>query len=47
LSAVEHLSGIEQKISDLQCLAGELRRISHCCQGGRIAECRIIKALSP
>lgn len=45
--AVEHLSAVEQKIADLQKLAGELRRISRCCRGGRVADCRIIEALSP
>ena len=44
--AGEHLCAVEQKIADLQQLASELRRISECCQGGRIAECRIIEALS-
>lgn len=44
----EHLGEIEQKISDLTRLAGELRRLSERCQGnGTIADCRIIEALSP
>lgn len=44
----EHLATVENKLRDLQKLASELRRLSHCCQGGgRIAECRIIEALSP
>jgi DNA-binding transcriptional MerR regulator len=38
----------EQKIADLQRLAGELRRIKNCCLGkGLIADCRILEALSP
>ena len=38
---------VEDKISDLKCLALELRRISASCNGRRaIAECRIIEALS-
>ena len=42
-----HLVTIESKIRDLRKLASELRRLSQCCQGGgRIAECRIIEALS-
>ena len=45
--AIEHLATIERKVADLGRLADELRRISHCCQGGRIADCRIIEALSP
>lgn len=44
----EHLSDIEQRISDLSRLADELRRLSRCCEGGGlIADCRIIEALSP
>ena len=44
----QHLSDIEHKIADLTRLAGELRRLSTCCQGnGLIADCRIIEALSP
>ena len=45
--AREHLNGVERKITDLQRLAMELRRISAQCSGGTIAECRIIEALSP
>lgn len=44
----QHLVNVEIKIRDLRKLASELRRLSRCCQGGgRIAECRIIEALSP
>ncbi len=44
----QHLIEIEQKISDLQRLADELGRLSNSCKGiGRIADCRIIEALSP
>ena len=44
----EHLVEIEQKRSDLERLAKELRRLSKCCPGNRlIADCRIIEALSP
>ncbi len=43
----EHLATIERKLRDLEELASELRQLSRCCQGGvRIAECRIIEALS-
>lgn len=46
--AAEHLTAVERKIGDLERLAGELRRIGSLCQGGgRIADCRIIDALSP
>jgi DNA-binding transcriptional MerR regulator len=44
----EHLAAIETKVADLRRLAGELRRIASRCPGnGRIADCRIIDALSP
>ncbi len=42
-----HLAAIEQKISDLQGLARELRKINNCCKGGRILDCRIIEAFMP
>ena len=43
----DHLVTIESKIRDLRQLASELKRLSQCCQGGgRIAECRIVEALS-
>lgn len=42
-----HLVAIEQKISDLQGLAKELRKINNCCKGGRISDCRIIEAFTP
>jgi Cu(I)-responsive transcriptional regulator len=46
--AAEHLFAVEQKIADLARLADELRRIGSLCQGGgRIADCRIVEALSP
>jgi len=45
---MRHLNEVEDKIKDLRKLASELRRLSRRCQGnGRIAECRIIEALSP
>jgi DNA-binding transcriptional MerR regulator len=43
-----HLKEIEAKIADLRRLAAELRRIKNGCPGrGRIADCRILAALSP
>jgi DNA-binding transcriptional MerR regulator len=46
--AAAHLAAVESKIADLKRLATELRRLNNCCQGGgRIADCRIIEALSP
>ncbi|MCV0387575.1 MAG: helix-turn-helix domain-containing protein [Nitrobacter sp.] len=45
--AAAHLAEIEGKIADLNRLAVELRRLNNCCVGGgRIADCRIIEALS-
>lgn len=46
--AAAHLEAVESKIADLKRLATELQRLNTCCQGGgRIADCRIIEALSP
>jgi len=43
-----HLKDIESKIADLGRLAAQLRRIKNGCPGnGRIADCRILAALSP
>ena len=42
-----HLAAVEAKIADLGRLANELRRIGESCKGGRVADCRIIEALSP
>ena len=44
--ALDHLAEIERKIADLRRLEKELQRLSDCCQGGRIGDCRIIEALS-
>jgi DNA-binding transcriptional MerR regulator len=42
-----HLASVQRKIADLRRLAVELRRLNKCCKGGgRIADCRIIEALS-
>ena len=46
-NAASHLNNIEDKIRDLKQLATKLRRIGARCKGGgRIADCRIIEALS-
>lgn len=43
-----HLKQIGAKIADLRSLASQLRRIKNGCPGkGRIADCRILAALSP
>ncbi|KRR12386.1 MerR family transcriptional regulator [Bradyrhizobium valentinum] len=45
--AAAHLEEVEKKIADLKRLAAELHRLNNCCEGGgRIADCRIIDALS-
>jgi DNA-binding transcriptional MerR regulator len=45
--AAAHLASVKRKMADLKRLATELQRINNCCQGGgRIADCRIIEALS-
>lgn len=44
--AREHLSTVEAKMRQLEILAAQLRRISEQCDGGRIANCRILEALS-
>ena|ERR1043166_291795 len=42
-----HLETTERKIAALTRLRRELRDTLKACQGGRIAECRVIQALSP
>lgn len=45
---LEQLREVERKIADLQRLREELDRLAHQCRGGgRMADCRIIEALSP
>jgi DNA-binding transcriptional MerR regulator len=44
--AADHLKEVESRISDLKCLAAELRRIASSCDGKRpSAECRLIASL--
>lgn len=45
--AARHLGMIEAKIATLRRLRRELRDTLAACAGGRIAECRVIQALSP
>ena len=43
-----HLAEVERKITDLQALAKELKRISDSCSGGgTISNCRILDAIGP
>lgn len=41
-----HLQQVRQRLADLRALEGELQRLLACCQGGTIAECRIIESLA-
>lgn len=41
-----HLQAVEAKISQLEALRGELKRMLDRCRGGQVADCRIIEALS-
>lgn len=45
--ASDHLAGIDRKIADLKVLRRELGRVVGQCKRGKIADCRIIGALSP
>lgn len=45
--AREHLAEVERKIADLGGLRRELKSVIESCDGGTIAECRIIEALGP
>jgi Cu(I)-responsive transcriptional regulator len=42
-----HLATTELKIATLKRLRGELRSTLAACKGGRIADCRVVQALSP
>ncbi len=44
--ARSHLEGVERRIAALSSLKGELMRMIRQCGGGKIANCRIIEALS-
>lgn len=44
--AQRHLISVEQRIARLEQLRVELRRATQACDGGRIADCRIIEAIS-
>jgi Cu(I)-responsive transcriptional regulator len=45
--AQEHLAEVEQKISDLTNLKQRLSTLVSSCGGGKVANCRILDALSP
>jgi len=44
--ASRHLSRVEERIAALEELRDELQAMVHECQGGRIADCRVIEVLS-
>lgn len=43
----EQLEQVRTRLHDLRALETELQRLSECCEGGVIDECRIIESLSP
>lgn len=45
--ANEHLGEVDRKIADLKALRRELKAVIDSCDGGTVAECRIIEALAP
>ncbi len=45
--ATEHLREVDRKIADLSALRRELSALIASCDGGTVAECRILEALAP
>ena len=45
--ASEHLAEVDRKLADLTALRRELARVISTCEGGTVAECRILEALAP
>lgn len=45
--ASQHLLEVDRKIADLRALRRELKAVIDSCDGGTVAECRIIEALGP
>lgn len=45
--ANEHLREVDRKLADLTALRRELKAVIDSCDGGTVAECRIIEALGP
>lgn len=45
--ANQHLLEVDRKIADLRALRRELKAVIDSCDGGTVAECRIIEALGP
>jgi len=45
--ASEHLAEVDRKLADLTALRRELARLISTCEGGTVANCRILEALAP
>jgi len=45
--AREHLLEVDRKLADLAALRTELKAVIDSCDGGIVADCRIIEALRP
>lgn len=45
--AAEHLAEVDRKLADLTALRRELARLISTCEGGTVADCRILEALAP
>lgn len=45
--AAEHLAEVDRKLADLSALRRELSRLVSTCEGGMVADCRILEALAP
>lgn len=45
--ASEHLAEVDRKLADLTALRRELARVISACEGGTVADCRILEALAP
>ena len=45
--ASEHLREVDRKIADLSALRRELGAVIASCEGGTVAQCRILEALAP
>ncbi|MES2452042.1 MAG: helix-turn-helix domain-containing protein [Pseudomonadota bacterium] len=45
--AKDHLRTVDRKVADLTALRRELKAVIQSCDGGAVADCRIIEALAP
>lgn len=44
--AREHLADVRKRLSQLEALEGELKRMISSCEGGEVGECRVMAALN-